>query len=112
LILWNLEAGQQIYQLTGHTGEIYNLALSSDGRQALSASSDKMLLLWDLETKRCVQTLEGHQAFVRAVAFSQDDRMALSGGDDKMLLLWDVASGAIIRRLWAIWQACVMLCLA
>ena len=36
------------------------MALSADGRRAVSASGDKTLKVWDVETGRELRTLEGH----------------------------------------------------
>ena len=36
-----------------------SVALTPDGRRALSGSYDKTLRLWDLDTGACLQTLRG-----------------------------------------------------
>ena len=42
--------------LVGHSGVVYGVAVSADGRQAVSASYDKTLKVWDLETGALVAT--------------------------------------------------------
>jgi WD40 repeat protein len=69
------------------------VALSSDGRHALSGSDDGTLIWWDLERGLPLKTLAGHQGWVRAVALSSDGRHALSGSRDATVRLWDLASG-------------------
>jgi WD40 repeat protein len=79
--------------LTGYTDSVRSVAISLDGRTALSGSSDETLELWDLATGKELRTLTGHTDEVKSVAISPDGRTALSGSDDKTLKLWDLATG-------------------
>jgi WD40 repeat protein len=49
-----------IRTLQGHSLFVTSVALSPDGRRAVSASWDNKLNLWDLETGRELRTLKGH----------------------------------------------------
>ena len=82
----------------GHTKGVTSVALSHDGRWALSGSWDMTLRLWEVASGRCVRTFEGSTRAVNLVALSADDRWALSGSRDKTLRLWDVASGRCVRN--------------
>ncbi len=75
------------------------MALTPDGRRALSGSADKTLRLWDLETGACLKILEGHTGRVESVALTPDGRRALSGSYDKTLRLWDLDTGACLKIL-------------
>src|SRR5262245_17775820 len=86
-----------IRTFTGHLGPISSVALSPDGRTALSASRDNSLKLWEVATGKELHTLTGHSHVVRSVAFSPDGRTALSGSLDKTLKVWDVATGKELR---------------
>lgn len=77
----------------GHTAAINSIALSSDGRRALSGAGDNTVRVWDVENGLCECVLEGHTDCVRSVAFNNDGRRALSGADDKTVRVWDVESG-------------------
>ena len=46
------------------------MAVSADGRRAVSASYDKTLKVWELESGRELRTLEGHSGAVNGVAVS------------------------------------------
>ncbi len=72
---------------------VQSVALTPDGRRALSGSWDETLRLWDLDTGACLQTLEGHTEPVSCVALTPDGRRALSGSWDNTLLLWDLDTG-------------------
>ncbi len=82
---------------SGHTGRVTSVAVSPDGSQILSGSSDTLLKLWDVATGREIRTFKGHKALVTSVAFSPDGRLALSGSDDTTLILWDVNTAKQIK---------------
>jgi len=53
------EAGP-VKVLTGHTESVNSVALSADGRWALSGSDDKTVRLWDVAKGECVRVFQGH----------------------------------------------------
>ena len=55
--VWDLTSGQELRTLAGHTDEVRSVAVSADGRLALSGSSDRTVKVWDLETGQCLATL-------------------------------------------------------
>jgi WD40 repeat protein len=92
----DLESGREIRTLEGHAGRVRAVALTPDGRRAVSGSDDKTLKVWDLESSREIRTLEGHAGKVRAVALTPDGQRAVSGSDDNTLKVWDLESGSLI----------------
>ena len=91
--------GPLIRTLQGHTGGVWAVAISQDGNQAISGSSDGTLKLWDLKKGQEIRTLVGHTGGVGAVAISQDGNRAISRSDDNTLKLWDLEEGQEIRTL-------------
>ena len=78
----------------------YGLALSPDGRQALSAGMDGTIKLWDTETATCLRTIAAHaQRGLVALAARSDWTQACSAGGDGHLKVWDVATGECLRDL-------------
>lgn len=99
--VWDLETGRCLHALEGHTSGVLSVALSPDGRQALSGSSDKTARLWDLEAGLCLRTLASTLASgpgAPSVALSADGRVALLGGRDE-LPVFDLDSGRSWRTL-------------
>jgi WD40 repeat protein len=99
LKLLDLATGREIRTFSGHSASVSSVAISPDGRYALSGSEDHTLKLWDLATGHEVRTFSGHSESVSSVAISPDGRYALSGSEDRTLKLWDLASGSLLRTL-------------
>lgn len=97
LKLWDIATGRVLRTFAGHENAVGALALSRDGRFALSGGFDKTARLWDLATGQELHTLRGHTAEVRSVAFSPDGRMVLTASRDGTLKLWDIATGKELR---------------
>jgi WD40 repeat protein len=82
---------------------ITSIAISADGRRALSGGWDRMVRLWDLEARRELAALQGHDGVVWAVAFAPDGRHLLSAGGDHVFghdptaKVWDAATGSVVR---------------
>ena len=93
--LWDSSTGQPIgAPLTGHTGMVYAVAFSPDGKRIVSGSFDKTVRLWDTGTGQPIgPPLTGHTEMVYAVAFSPDGKRIVSGSDDKTVRLWDADTG-------------------
>ena len=87
--------------LAGHSNWVEGVAISADGRRAVSASWDRTLKVWDLESGRELRTLKGQSAAPRGVAASADWRRAVSVSEDGMLRVWDLENGRDLRTLSA-----------
>ena len=85
--------------LDGHTDWVRGVALSRDGRRAVSASQDETLKVWDVETGRELRTLRSLTGFVLGVALSGDGRRAVSACSDHTLRVWDVETGRELHTL-------------
>src|SRR5262249_37934853 len=69
------------------------VAVTPDGRQAVSASNDLTLKVWDLASGREVRALAGHSGWVDGVAGTPNGKQVVSASDDRTLRVWDLASG-------------------
>ena len=95
--LWDINAGREIRSYSSHSNIISSLALSPDGKLALSYSGDQTMKLWEINTGKEIRTFIGHSDRVNAVALSPDGRFALSGSRDKTVKLWYTNTGRTVR---------------
>ena len=83
--------------LSGHKEIVQSVAISQDGRLALSGSGDKTLRSWEVPTGRVLQTFVGHESTVNCVVLLLGEQQVLSGSSDSTVKLWDVATGREVR---------------
>src|SRR5262249_26605548 len=95
IILGDTRDGKVIKRFLGPDEADYALALSPNGRHALTGSPLRgHLHLWDVQTGKIVCRFEGgHDGGVLRVAFSPNGQRVYSYGMDHALRLWDVGSG-------------------
>jgi len=93
-------AGEAAADFIGHGAPVRDIAISADGKLALTAGFDDQAILWDVESRQIRQRLLGHEAAVNAVAFvPPDERLAVTASDDGTLRLWDLTTGEE-RAVW------------
>ncbi len=104
MILWDVENGSVIKEFewssTAFSTAVNSVALSPDGRYALSGGMDGTIRKWDVHSGTERLRLRGHTTLggVSYVAFSQDGRYIFSGGADSYVKVWDTATGAQIKE--------------
>jgi len=80
----------------GYSKAVNAVALSANGRQALSGGQDNVLRLWDIPTGLLLRTLDAQANRINAVAFSPDGDQILSGASDKRVRIWTVTTGQAV----------------
>jgi WD domain, G-beta repeat len=81
-----------------HTGFVYSVAFSPDGRRLATGGEDGVVHVRDLERGK-VWATKHHTEAVYSVAFSPDGSLLASGGYDRRVLLLDAEGGALQREL-------------
>ncbi len=91
-----MATGKERLTFNGHTDWVRAVAVTPDGKQAISVSWDKTIKLWDLVTGEERLTFNGHSDLVSAVAVTQDGKRAISGSWDNTLKVWNLQTGEVI----------------
>lgn len=97
MVYFHLSSGTIKYGLY-HDDIISSIALSADGRYALSGSDDTKARLWDLKTGELVHTWP-HVSKVSKVLLSPDGRYAMTNAASEGIYIWSTKTGKLIRRL-------------
>jgi WD40 repeat protein len=105
--IYNINDGNLVSSLKGHTSHIWDLVQISN--ELLAGSSlDKTVRLWNLTTNTCKFILTGHTFSVYGLKQITPNILA-SGSLDSTIKLWDTTSGQLIRTLtghtsWIMWS--------
>jgi hypothetical protein len=95
--IWNIETGECLATLMGHSNMISSLILVSDTKLA-SSSWDNLIKIWDLNTNKCIRTYKGHEKWVECLCISKSLQL-ISGSFDNTIKIWDLNSAACIKTL-------------
>ena len=83
--------------IRGHTGLVFSVAFSPDGKRVASGSGDKTIRIWDTATGKLVTgPLKGHTGWVFSVSFSPDGKRIVSGSGDKTIRIWDIVTEKLV----------------
>jgi WD40 repeat protein len=99
LRMWDLESGQCLGILQGHTDMVGGVGLAPDGHTAVSGSWDNTIRIWDLDNNKCLRKIDVHADHVYGINVTPDGRAVVSGDKDGTLGVWNMKSGKSIQKL-------------
>jgi WD40 repeat protein len=97
LRLWDMNTGEELLRFAPPPRSLRSVAISPDGKQALSCGDG--IRLWDVESGTELRRFDPGPVSVFSVAFSPDGKRAVSGCHERTALLWDLDSGKLSQRL-------------
>lgn len=92
------ERPEEVYRLSGFETEVLAVALSPDGRLALTGDKNGMANLWDVATRKSLGQFANKGGRINAVAFSPDSRRVVTASEDMNVRLWDVETQQELQR--------------
>jgi RNA polymerase sigma factor (sigma-70 family) len=95
---WNVQSGDSLGKLEGHTNSVLTLAVTKDGSTLASGGSDQTIRLWDLAGRRQIREIKGaanKEGYFHGLSFSPDGRWLASVENDGNApgRVWDVRTG-------------------
>ncbi|MDH6057427.1 WD40 repeat domain-containing protein [Umezakia ovalisporum] len=90
------------HTLTGHSGKVTSVAISSDSVVLVSGSVDKTINVWDLETGKQIRTLTGHEGEISSIAISPDSQLLAVGSCEhprSNVKVWNLKTGKLLHTL-------------
>lgn len=88
-----------LWNLTGHTSEIWETSFDPNGNLLASASGDGTVRIWNVTTGEEIKNITDHGSPVFCVAFNPTGEILASGSFDNSTLLWNVTNWQLIGNL-------------
>ena len=85
--------------LMGHSGRVFSVCCSPDGKYLASGSYDADVIIRDAKSGEELKTLIGHSYSVISVSWSPDGKYLASASVDNTIIIWNANSGEILKTL-------------
>ena len=95
--VWDVDSGETVSVLEGHTSSVESVAWSVDGSRVVTGRWDGSVRVWDVDSGETVSVLEGHTSSARSVAVSVDGSRVVAGGKDGSVRVWDAKKRELLR---------------
>jgi WD40 repeat protein/energy-coupling factor transporter ATP-binding protein EcfA2 len=110
--MWDVATGELVRIFgepgEGHQGPIMSLAISPDGRYAVTGDTNGLMIVWDIASGEEVRRMESPGDWVSSLAYTPDGRAFVaalgkpsiggSGASSTVAALWDVETGERLRQ--------------
>lgn len=97
--IWDIQSGDLIRTLAGHTDWVYGVFMTNDGKYLVSGSLDKTIKVWDLNSGKLFKSITAHNDGITALGLSDDGKYFVSASLDKTAKIWNVENFSEIATL-------------
>lgn len=92
-------SGSAYRALGAHTGGVWAMSLSADGKRIITGGQDHLTIVWKADDGARLRVFKESTQPVYAVALSPDGKIAVSGGQDGILRIWDVEANKLVTTI-------------
>lgn len=89
--IWNFSNLTEVAALTGHTDEVYMLAISHSERFMISLSLDYTLRIWNIQFRKQINVFQVTRVFQELVITNDDEYFIL-----QCMLLYDIVAKKLV----------------
>lgn len=90
--LFDVTTGKELFDDTGHSGQVVEISVTPDGKLAATAGHDGTARVWDAGTGKLLYTFRGHLNGCVSVSLSPDGKRLATGNGNEVRVL-DLKSG-------------------
>jgi WD40 repeat protein len=98
----DIDTGELVSNLSGHTSGIFSVDWSPDGSKIASGSDDGNVRIWNATSGARLLSLSAHTGTVTSVAWNPDNRLLSTTGVDGKLRIWDTNNGQMVSEVSAV----------
>jgi len=89
-LVWDVESGDLLFTLAGHSDAVRAVAFSPDSRRIATGSWDGTAAVWDASTGSRIALLpHPDSGGILDVGFTPDGSLVVTGGDDGSVTMWN-----------------------
>lgn len=96
--LWDEPRHESAKAIGHHRDTATTVAISDDGKFAISGSRDQTVEFWDLAAAGSF-SLSGHRQQITSVCVNHDGSLGISGSEDGAIIVWDLKNCEMLRIL-------------
>jgi WD40 repeat protein len=91
LEVWDAQTGDQKKSIKSQAkGNMFDVAISNDGKLLAAASASGVIEIYDLTTDELIKSFNAHTAAVTQVLFTSDLKYIISASDDGTVRFWGI----------------------
>jgi WD40 repeat protein len=107
--LWDTAAAKEVMPFAKPPAFLLGVAVSFDGKNAVTGGTDGVVRVWDLATGKVTQTCKANAEAVYCVAYTAEGLQVFAAGADNTVRLWNLQTSKVVQdftghteRIWTV----------